>query len=106
MSYLCHTGKLSYHIICAQFYACKTLIIFSISSFSKSLENFWKNELYTKFIGQKLASVVWFEVCKEISKNMQRLRFEIKRLMNEIFEISLQTSNQTTTASFCPMNFV
>ena len=70
MSYLCHTGQLSYHIIRAQFYAWKTLIIFSIFLFSKSLENFWKNEPYTKFIGQKLASMASFKVSKQISKKM------------------------------------
>ena len=59
-----------------------------------------------KFIGQKLASVVSFEICKEISKNMQILIFEIKKLKNEFFEISLQISNETTEMSFCPMNFI
>ena len=100
MSYLCHTGQLSYHIICAQFYTWKTLKIFSIFSFSESLENFWKNEPYTKFIGQKLIAVIWFEVCKEISKNMQRLRFEIKRLKNEIFRNFFATFKSNHNSEF------
>ena len=55
---------------------------------------------------QKLVSVVSFENCKEISKNMQILRFEMKKLKTEFCEIYLQFSNETTEASFCPMNFV
>ena len=44
----------------------------------EKFEKYLKNEPYRKFIEQKLASVVSFENCKEISKNMQILRFEIK----------------------------
>jgi len=62
----------------AHFHAWKTLKIILIFLFTKSLKNIWKNELYRKFIEQKLVSVVSFENCKEISKNMQILRFEIK----------------------------
>ena len=68
MSYLCHTGQLSYHTIRAQFYAWKSLKIFSIFLLSESLKNFWKNEPYTKSIGQKVASVLSFEVSKQILK--------------------------------------
>ena len=62
----------------AHFHAWKTLKIILIFLFTKSFKNIWKNEPYRKFIEQKLVSVVSFENCKEISKNMQILRFEIK----------------------------
>ena len=66
MSY--RSNILSYHswsILCM-----KNIKIFSIFFlFLKNLEKFGKHETYMKFIGQKLTSMVSFEICKKISKN-------------------------------------
>ena len=85
MSYLCHTGQLSYDTSRAVFFAWKKIGNFFISLFLKSFENFWQNEPCRIIIAWKLVPVVWLEVCKEISENFIPEQFKLKKVTNEIF---------------------
>ena len=67
---------------------------FWVFLFLKSLDNFWQNEPYTIIIGQKLVSVVWLELCKEISENFIPEQFKFKKFKKKTEILSCQTRKQ------------
>ena len=88
------------------FYLWKNILMFLIFIWTKSVNNFWKNEPCRNIIRRKLASVVRFEVSKEFSKILIFRNCNLNLSKMRFFENSLPTLNQTTEASFRRMIFL